>query len=476
MVLAATSMLAGDRPNFLLIVSEDNGPELGCYGDPYAKTPHLDKLAADGAFFTRAYVSQPGCSQSRASIYTGLYPHRNGQIGLATWGFGLYNTDIPNLVQRLKAADYQTGIIGKLHINPEEIFPFDFKQKPSGNFAREGLEEYAQFADEFINASDKPFFLAVNYPEAHAPWVRQAGGLPKVPQDADDVKPMAYMGIDAPDVRKDVADYYNCLSRLDSLVGDLLDTLDKSGKSRNTLVIYLGDHGADMLRGKRTVYEGGVLVPLIMRWPDGLKPHQERDELVSTVDLMPTILELAEAAAPVDLDGKSMVSLLNSPVAGWRDYLFTEYHTHAGNVSNFYPQRTVRNERYKLIENLLPGEINPGYEFTMTHTDADFPAAIAKAPEIVRLAYKRMEKPDRWELYDLEKDPFEFDDLSGDPAHASVLLELQQALLKWREDTKDALLDQGNLMRLKKEVYDGPEKKTAAKGKYWKYKSYMSPY
>ena len=118
-------------PNILLIVSEDNGPELGCYGDPFARTPHLDRLASEGIRFDRAYVPQAGCSQSRASFLTGLYPHQHGQIGLATWGFRLYREDTPNLPQSLKAAGYRTGIVGKLHINPASAFPFDMKRSPS---------------------------------------------------------------------------------------------------------------------------------------------------------------------------------------------------------------------------------------------------------------------------------------------------------------------------------------------------------
>ncbi|MEM7560242.1 MAG: sulfatase-like hydrolase/transferase [Planctomycetota bacterium] len=111
------------QPNILLIVSEDNGPEFGCYGDKFAKTPRLDKLASEGLLFWRAYVPQAGCSQSRASFLTGLYPHQHGQFGLATWGFRLYRKDTPNLPRSLKAVGYRTGIIGKLHINPAEAFP-----------------------------------------------------------------------------------------------------------------------------------------------------------------------------------------------------------------------------------------------------------------------------------------------------------------------------------------------------------------
>ena len=135
-----------ERPNVLLIVSEDNGPELGAYGDPFARTPVLDGLAREGVLFRNAYVPQAGCSQSRAAFLTGLYPHQNGQIGLATWKFGLFREDTPNLVRTLKEAGYVTGIIGKLHINPEEAFPFDFTAQPGANFRRQDMGTYAESA------------------------------------------------------------------------------------------------------------------------------------------------------------------------------------------------------------------------------------------------------------------------------------------------------------------------------------------
>ena len=150
--------LEAKRPNILLIVSEDNGPELGCYGDPYVKTPAFDLLSAQGVRFKHAYVPQAGCSQSRAALLTGLYPHQNGQIGLATWKFRLYDEKTPNLVRSLKEGGYRTGIIGKLHINPASAFPFDFKKIPSGNFSRSKLSDYAKAANEFISESNAPFF------------------------------------------------------------------------------------------------------------------------------------------------------------------------------------------------------------------------------------------------------------------------------------------------------------------------------
>ena len=323
------------HPNILLIVSEDNGPELGCYGDPYARTPILDQLAATGVRFQNAYVPQAGCSQSRAALLTGLYPHQNGQIGLATWKFRMYRDDTPNIVRKLRDAGYRTGIIGKLHINPASAFPFDMKGNSSSNFARKKLDDYAKQAKEFFTAGDRPFFLSVNYPDAHRPFLRQVRGLPEKPLEGDEVRSLAYFGLDSPQLRVQTANYYNCLSRVDSLIGDLWAGASPLRQGRPPLVVYLGDHGADLLRGKRTSYEGGVRVPLIIRWPARAKRGQVRNELVSTLDLMPTLLAVAQAEQVDDLPGRSLVPLIRDQKTRWRDHLFTEYHTHSAH--NFYP-------------------------------------------------------------------------------------------------------------------------------------------
>lgn len=457
-LLGGVAATAAERPNILLIVSEDNGPELGCYGQPYVQTPVLDELAAGGIRFERAYVPQAGCSQSRAALLTGLYPHQNGQIGLATWKFGLYDGATPNLVRSLKGAGYRTGIIGKLHINPESAFPFDFKAISTSNFSRKKPGEYAARAREFFDASDSPFFLSVNYPDAHRPFLTQVKGLPEKPLTEADVKPLAYFGLDSPELRRQTADYLNCMNRLDRYIGELLGELEASGKRDNTLVVYMGDHGADMLRGKRTSYEGGVRVPLILSWSGGIAPGQERSELVSTLDLMPTFLEVAKADAVAGLSGRSLRSMFDGRTPEWRRYLFTEYHTHSAH--NYYPQRTVRDERYKLIRNLMPGAVNPGYEFTRRKFFEEKRAIVAAAPEPVRSAYERMERPAEWELYDLDADPYEFNDLAEEEDHAEVLARLQTELARWQDDTQDPMRNPENVRRLKSEIdacLDGTE-------------------
>ena len=461
---------ADARPNILLIVSEDNGPEIGTYGDPYARTPNLDKLAADGVRFDRAFVPQAGCSPSRASFLTGLYVHQHGQLGLATWGFRMYREDTPNVVRSLKEAGYRNGIIGKIHVNPESAFPFDFRAMPAANFQRKDLAGYAAEAESFFGASDQPFFLSVNYPDAHQPWLRQAEGLPKHPLAAADVRELAYLGLRGPKLRQLTADYYNSMERLDTLVGDLLAALDRSGKANDTLVVYLGDHGADFMRGKRTCYEGGLRIPLIVRWPGRAKPGQSRNELVSTIDLMPTLLAAADAEPPAGLPGASLIGLLEDRKTEWRRYLFAEFHAHAAKM-NFYPQRSVRNDRFKLIENLLPGEINPGYRDTFRIVKGDLPEAIETASAEVREAYRLMERPPRFELYDLEADPFEFYNLADDPARTKVLHELHRELARWRKETSDPLLNKRNLERLKAEAQIAS--KSGARERGWGYPTYF---
>jgi len=466
---AADAPKPATRPSILLIISEDNGPQLGCYGDPYAKTPNLDKLAAQGVRFDRAFVTQAGCSQSRSSILTGLYPHQNGQIGLATWGFRMYREDTPNIPRNLKAAGYRTGKIGKLHVNPESAFPYDMEEITSGNYARKNLADYNKYAETFFKADEKPFFLQISYPDAHDPFLTQVDGLPKNPLTGKDVKCPSYFGIDPPELRQLMADYYNCMSRLDTLVGGLLAALERSGKADNTLIIYLGDHGPDLLRGKRSSYEGGTHIPLIVRWPGKAQP-QVRTEFVSTVDFMPTLLAVSGAAPVLGLPGQSLVPLLAGEKPAWRDHLFTEFHTHAARA-NFFPQRAVRSDRYKLIENLLPDEANPDME----KIDKEFPfvaAALAAAAPEVRSAYQLQQKPPHYELYDLQADPYEFRNLTGSAEHAAVFADLKQRLLTWREQTQDPLLNPTNLTRLKAEVY-AVKGKADGKAIAWGYPDYF---
>ena len=455
--------------NILFIVSEDNGPEMGCYGTPIA-TPHLDGLAKQGTLFRNAYVPQAGCSQSRAAFLTGLYPHQNGQIGLATWKYAMYSKTTPNVVSTLKQAGYRTGIIGKLHVNPKEAFPFDFKAIGTSNFSRKGMAKYFEQARHFMNGSKRPFYLQVNFPDAHRPFIKQIDGLPAKPLTGADVEALPFMGINHPELRQQTADYYNCMMRLDTYIGRLLKVLKGTGKAKDTVVVYIGDHGADVMRGKRTSYEGGVRIPMIIRWP-GARAGQRRAEMVSTLDLYPTFCEIAGASIPKTLVGRSLKPIVHGQTPEWRRYLFTEFHVHSNH--NPWPQRTVRDARYKLIHNPVADEVNPGYDFTMGKKFFAAPEAelMAKASAQVRAAYALMKKPPAFELYDLQTDPHEFKNLAENPAHAQTRERLVAELRRWQKETNDPLADPTIARRLFELIQNAGTSKREALD----YKSFMNP-
>ena len=234
--------------NVLLIISEDNGQHLGCYGDPNVATPNIDRLASEGVRFEHAHTTQAVCSPGRASIFTGLYPHQCGQLGLATHKYAQYEA-FPNLFSILKAEGYRTGLIGKLHVNPESDFPIDmwWNDKDYISFGNRDVRKMAEIADTFITESSAPFFLTVAYPDAHLPFLRQQVGIPEVPYEADDVTVPLQVGIDSPRLRQHAADYYNCMSRLDTAVGLLLGKLDDAGKTDDTVDPFV--IGAHNVRG-----------------------------------------------------------------------------------------------------------------------------------------------------------------------------------------------------------------------------------
>ena len=467
---------AARNPNVLLIVSEDNSPSLSCYGDSCVETPHLDKLASEGVRFERAFVATASCSESRSAILTGLYPHQNGQIGLATHKYSMHR-NWPNIPSLLKQEGYRTGIIGKLHVNPESAFPFDFRWNAAAfcSFSHRDVRKIAEVAEGFITESDQPFFLMVNYPDAHLPWLSRQNGLPETPLTADDVRALPFAGVDVPRLRECAANYYNCMRRLDRGIGMLLEKLGRAGGKENTLVIYLGDHGAQFPRGKLSCYEGGLRVPLIVRWPGRAKGGLVSNELVATVDILPTIIEAVGAEVPVGLAGRSMVPLLRDDAVTWREYLFAEYHSHYPPI--YFPQRTVRDARFKLILNLLQDRVNP-----VAPTGAAgipgrayvIPTDLAAATEEVRQAYATWKDAPPVELYDLEMDPYEFKNLADQPEYAAIQERLLTQLASWRKRTNDPLTDSAKLARLTQEQDEQAEKyKKGSRSGSWEYHQYL---
>ena len=436
------------RMNIVLITADDLGKSLGAYGDPLAQTPHLDALAARGVLFERAWVTQASCSSSRASMLTGLYPHQHGQIGLAGQHpeFDL-RRGLATLPGLLRTAGYFNGIIGKLHIDPPDAFPFDRRwNAENGAMESRDVRRVASVARDFLRQrGNRPFFLYVNYFDPHRPYSSESDqflGLPASPYTAEDVTPLPFLGIDSPLIRSEVASYYNGISRLDTGVGLLLQELARAGVLERTVVVFVSDHGAPFSRAKTTTYEAGVSVPLIIHWPGASRAGLRSEALVSTVDLMPTLLEAARITPP-RTEGRSLRPLLGgSTPAQWRGLLFTEYNAHA--PEHFYPRRAVRTARFKLIHNLDSACRNPLSYIGNTRLSP----TVRPAPGW-NATYRNLFHPPEFELYDLLVDPFETNNLANRPQQAQRLANLQAALLQWRQRTGDPLLEPTEIPRLK---------------------------
>ncbi len=454
-------VLCGDsldaKPNVLLITADDLGLQLSCYGDPYIKTPHLDALAASGTMFRTAYVTHASCSSSRSSMLSGLYPHTNGQIGLANGGFALDPAQVgKNLPVWLKEVGYRTGILGKLHVSPEDSFPFDYR--PRGQDTRD-VKAVANNAATFLKeTSEAPFFLMVNYSDPHVYKEKTKGksifpaqwkGIPTDPIAKDTVPGWDFQGFDEPIARERVSNFYNTVKRLDVGVGLLLAELTKAGHAGDTLIIFLGDHGPPFNRGKTTCYESGLRVPFLVRWPgvsgDGIKS----DALVSAADIVPTILDAAGRDFPIPFHGESLREAVASEAipAGWREHLVGEFHYHG--PTNFFPRRAIRDQRYKLIHNQLAGKSLPIFR-----VDGDPTASFATADKYLGTpaarAFQRYIDPPEWEFYDLESDPVEFRNLINSSDHHGKITEMKTALLQWRNETGDPLLTDEGIRQFQK--------------------------
>lgn len=446
---AAPDEAVSDRLNVLLITADDLGRTLGSYGDNFARTPNIDELAEKGVLFERAFVTQASCSSSRSSILTGLYPSQNGQLGLAgSLPEYRLKPGIATLPGLLRSAGYFTGILGKLHVAPSEAFPFDYRWADSENgAATRDIQQVRDRAEQFLTqARGKPFFLYVNLFDPHREFDAQSNqfmGFPADLQTADDIAPFPYLGLDGPAIREEIAIYYNAVSRLDTGVGLLLRLFEQNQLLENTLVIIVGDHGVPFIRAKTTSYEAGVAVPLIVVWPGVGVEGLRSEALVSTVDLLPTVLDAVGEEA-VRSAGHSLRDVMwDTPPADWRKLLFTEYTSHA--TAHFYPRRSVSNGRFRLIHNLESQRANP-----IIFQGKARPEASTELDPVVVRAYETLAFPPAFELYDLARDPYERVNLAAEARYGQTLQELQDALLKWRESQGDPLLDQAEIDRLRR--------------------------
>lgn len=435
--------------NIIFILSDDHSAQfLSSSGYPSIKTPNLDRLAQEGIRYTRAYTTAPQCVLSRAAFMTG---RSTLDIQMTRFSAPL-PADVVTYPELLRKAGYHTGICGRtFHLNGARIV-----KESADVFDKYGLETFQNRVDylavsgnpdtisqqytEFFDKApkNKPFFLQVGYSDPHRVFTAKSfepdPSTLQLPEGWPDTK----------GVRQDLAAYIGEIQRLDGDVGRLLDEIKKRGLEQSTLVVFIGDNGGALLRGKGTLYNLGLNVPLIARHPGRIKPAQVSNAIISGEDIAPTFLEVAGVAIPKTMTGRSLVPSFQQPSFAPHEYVFAVRGAHGSglptNTSHFDLGRTIITPKYKLIYNALwqlpyyPVDFGnqPFWlELTQLHTEGKLNKGVDQ-----RLFAARREM---FELFDLENDPYELTNLIADEQHQTVAHQLKARLQEWMILNRDYL-------------------------------------
>lgn len=426
---AAPVVAAEKKPNIVLLTCEDISPNLGCYGDPDAITPNLDKLAKEGARFVRAFSHAPVCAPSRSGLITGQYPTTMGSHHMRS----KLTTAPPMYTEYLRKAGYTIcwpsgpGGIGKTDFN------FD---PPKG---------WADVTEDWTKKPEvltEPFFAVYNMTVTHESQARATDAVykkntarlkPEEIRDRAKVKLPPYYP-DTPAVRECLGKYHDNITAMDYTAGDVLKVLDDRKLTDNTVVIFFGDHGAGLSRAKRWPYDSGLRVPFIVRWPGVVRPGV-REALVCFLDIAPTLISIAGGEVPPQMPGRIF---LGDKVQSAPKFVFAA----RDRMDETYDRvRSVRGERYRYVRNFHP-EL-PYFQY-INYMD-EMPimkdwrklAFDGKLNDTQKLFWSRT-KP-KEELYDLETDPYEINNIAtAESAEIQkVRKEMSDALDKWIKDTKD---------------------------------------
>ena len=413
-----TNVEAQDNiPNILWITIEDWSPDLSCYGTKGIYTPNVDKLASEGIRYNRAFTTSPVCSTSRSAMMTGFYQnyiganqHREHHKKPLPYGI----KPVPKLFEE---AGYFTTLMS---------------YKTDMNFLPDTKEELFMNTNDWSDRKQgQPFFARITFGGTHRSWNRD----PQRPIDIKDVALPPYYA-DTPFIRRDWANGLEQMQLVDREVGSLLKRLEEEGLAENTIVFFIGDHGRCHIRGKQFLYDGGIRIPMIMRWPGKVEPGQVNDDMVMSIDIDATILEAAGITPPVPLHGQD---LLGEEIKV-RKYTFAARdkmdETHDA-------MRSIRSKEYKLILNLMPER--PYLQYN-EYKEGAYPVLAEMnimnlkgelSPE--QALFFAPSKPEI-ELFDLQNDPYEVHNVANNPEYAAVKKELLAELENWR---MNVIKDQG---------------------------------
>ncbi len=402
--------------NILYLNSHDTGRYVQPYGNAIP-TPNIQWLADQGVMFRNAFCAAPSCSGSRAALLTGSYCHSNGMMGLAHRGFALRDND-QHIVRTLSDAGYHCEMIGEQHVSADpEVLGYDVVHEIDDTL----VSSVAPAAISALGGGiPEPFFMSVGFFETHRSFF-----APSSVRDRLYSLPPPFLP-DTREIRQDVAAYKASARSLDHGIGSVLNALHESGLDRDTLVICTTDHGLAFPTAKASLLDRGIGVMLIMRGP-GVPPGVARDELVSQIDVFPTICEMAGIEAPSWLQGRSLVGLLSgTEPPGTRPEIFSELTYHAA----YEPQRAIRTERFKYVRRF------DDYPYPVLPNCDDSPS---KEAYLARGWGKR--RVARESLHDLFFNPGEGRNVIDNPDYAPIAADLRGRLERWMQETGDPLLE-----------------------------------
>lgn len=406
-------------PNFLWISCEDMSLDMGCYGDAYAKTPHLDQLARDGCRYTNAFVTFPVCAPSRSSIITGVHPGTLGTMHMRT-GMKNYQAVVPPEVkcftEYLRAAGYYCSNHTKTD------YQFD-----SPLTAWDALKGDWRNPDR---AKDRPFFSLINLTITHE---SQSWKIEKIAHDPDKVVVPPFYP-DTPVVRRTLAKYYDNVTAMDAQAGKILDRLKQDGLTDNTVVFFWADHGRGLPRYKRWPYDTGLHVPLIVRWPGKIKPGSVCDDLICLIDLAPTLLSIAGGKIPAYLQGRALWGDQQGPPP---QYVFGGRNRMDLTSDDFI--RTCRDRRYRYLRNFTPevpyAQEIPYLERMPIMQEWRRMNAEGKLVGPQKLFFQTPKPAE--ELYDCVEDPYNIRNLAAAPEHRQTLQRMRASLEQWMKQIGD---------------------------------------
>ncbi|WP_162605986.1 sulfatase [Jiangella aurantiaca] len=408
-------------PNIVLVHWHDTGRYLGAYGLEHVRTPHLDALAQDGVVFENAFSTAPLCSPARGSLFTGRYPHDNGLMGLAHLGWE-YHANEQTLPMLLAPHGYRSVLVGLQHESADSS-TLGYDEVIDVNADRQAAPVVAELAVDklcTLAQGDAPFLMVVGMFEPHRPF--PAYRFPTSAGTPVDVPP--YLAA-TDGVLEDLRAFNAAVTYADAATGRILTRLQELGLDDDTVVVFTTDHGIPFPRAKSTLFDSGIEVALIVRWPGNTPPRPRCSDLISHVDVVPTLLELVGAPVPGQVQGVSFAAQLGHGESGARrEEIFAEKNWHG--LRQYDPIRCVRTRRYKYI---VSSEERP---------EVPLPVDIALSPSAVGVDDTAPRS--RVELYDLEADPHETHNLAGAESLAEIEKDLAERLSSWQHATQDPLL------------------------------------